>query len=252
MGARVPMIEEGIAMMSQGETDNPTVGRLVSLAIEGLVPMFDEQKQLFCYKLKKTDQGMVREGLSERYTMMTLMGLYRFHKGGGSPRFDTDRILAALLGNLNWIDNIGDLGVLLWMCAIVCPEKLPALESRLQHETALARFRDARRGVTMELAWFLTGLSYWAKAYPKQLPRLESLMSQTYNRLTKNQGARGFFGHLARSGSVVGMARGHVGSFADQVYPIYAFAQFARACGHEEAAERSLRCARAICEEQGR
>ena len=50
------------------QLDEPqaTIRRFVDLAVRGLVPMFDQEKQLFCYSLKKTDDGMVREGLSPR------------------------------------------------------------------------------------------------------------------------------------------------------------------------------------------
>ena len=78
---------------SQSEKAQATVQRFVALATRGLVPMFDEQKQLFCYSLKKTDRGMVQEGLSPRYTMMTLMGLHRLEEAGGIA--DRDRGCAA-------------------------------------------------------------------------------------------------------------------------------------------------------------
>src|SRR5271166_587345 len=138
-----------------------TVNRFIALAIRGLVPMFNPQRQLFCYKLKKTDSGMVQEGISRRYTMMTLMGLHRMERAGTKSPFDTQRILQALLSDLSWVDNIGDLGVLLWMCGIVCPERYAQLEPILPWKDALTRYRGARQVVTMELAWFLTGLSYW-------------------------------------------------------------------------------------------
>ena len=90
-----------------------TVQRLVALAIRGLVPMFDEQRKLFCYTRKKIDQGMVRDGLSPRYTMMTLMGLHRVEEAGGVSPIAVQPVLQALLANLDWVTDIGDLGVLL-------------------------------------------------------------------------------------------------------------------------------------------
>ena len=245
------MIDAKVATTPQTADVHATVTRFVSLATRGLMPMFDQQRQLFCYRLKKTDQGMVREGLSQRYTAMTLMGLYRLGQAGAVSPFDTESIFQPLLSDLSWVDNIGDLGILLWLCGVVCPERLGDLEKRLEIFTALTRFRGARQGVTMELAWFLTGLSYWGQAYPEKLPQLESVAFETYKMLTKNQGERGFFGHLSTSGSVAGLTRGRIGSFADQVYPIYAMAQFSRAYRHEEAANRALKCAVGICEVQG-
>jgi len=245
------MIEGKIAMMPQVEADQTIVHRFLALAVRGLIPMFNQQRQLFCNKLKKTHQGVVQEGISHRYTMMTLMGLRRLKQAGATHTFDEHRILNELLSDLTWIDNVGDLGVLLWLFGVAYPEFLPALEPRLNLPTALTRFRGARQGVTMELAWLLTGLSYCVLAYPEKSEQLERLAFETYTSLTMNQGERGFFGHLSTSRSLSGLSRGRIGSFADQVYPIYAMAQFSDAYGHEDAAHRAIKCAQAICEEQG-
>jgi len=239
-----------IAMPSPKQ-DQAAVSRLIALAVRGLEPMLDEDRQLFCYKLKKSEQGMIREGLSHRYTMMTLLGLHRLENAGTAHPFNTQRILQSLLSDLAWADNIGDVGVLLWLCATVCPERLPEIESQLKIESALERYRGAKDGVTMELAWFLTGVCYWGLAHPEKLASLKPLAFETYRMLIKNQGERGFFGHLSTSQSLMGLVRGRVGSFADQVYPIYAFTQFFRAYQSEEAVKRAMKCARGICEAQG-
>ncbi len=213
--------------------------------------MFDQQKQLFCYSLKKTDDGMVREGLSPRYTMMTLMGLHRLEEAGGTSPIEIAPVLKALLSNLDWVEDIGDLGVLLWTCALVAPERLAEIEGRIDLQTTLGRYRSAQRGVTMELAWFLTGLSNWALVCPEKLAGLRGLALQTLALLKKNRGEQGFFGHLARGGSVVGMTRGRIGSFADQVYPIYAMTRFSQAYQDEDALKMAVQCGRGLCEAQG-
>ena len=228
-----------------------TVQRFVALALRGLVPMFDQEKQLFCYSLKKTERGLVREGLSPRYTMMTLMGLHRVEEAGGVSSIEIKPALEALLANLEWVKDIGDLGVLLWTCALIAPERLAELEGRIELETALARYPSAKRGVTMELAWFLTGLSNWALACPEKQSRLKDLAFQTFALLKKNRGEQGFFGHLTRSASVSGMVRGRIGSFADQVYPIYAMTRFSQAYQEESALQMALQCGRGLCEAQG-
>ena len=213
--------------------------------------MFDQQKQLFCYKLKKSDDGMVREGISQRYTMMTLMGLHRLEESGRPAPFEKKSIWKALLSDLTWMDNLGDLGNLLWTCGVVSPERFADLDARLDLKTALSRYQGARKAVTMELAWFLTGVSYYAQTCPEMRSQLEPIALETFNILKRNQGERGFFGHLSTTSSLVGIARGRTGSFADQVYPIYGMAQFYRAFGNDEAAQRALKCANGICEEQG-
>jgi hypothetical protein len=245
------MIDTRVATTPQTEKDQATVSRFISLAVQGLVPMFVPQRQLFCHRLKKTDRGMVQEGISQRYTAMTLMGLHRLEQAGTVSTLDTKPILDALLSDLAWVDNIGDLGVVLWLCGIVCPERFAEVEHRLDPKTALTRFKGGRRGVTMELGWFLTGVSYWAQRDPKKSAELKPLAFETYRVLTKNQGEGTFFGHLSTSSSLAGIVRGRIGSFADQVYPMYGMAQFSKAYQHEEAAKRSLKTALGICEAQG-
>jgi hypothetical protein len=233
------------------EEARTTIQRFVALAVRGLVPMFDEQKQLFCYSLKKTGEGMAREGLSPRYTMMTLMGLHRFEEAGGTSPIAIEPVLHRLLENLDWVEDIGDLGVLLWTCALLAPEYLAELEGRISLETSLTRYRSAQRGVTMELAWFLTGLSNWVLACPEKRSGLRDLAFQTFALLKQNRGEQGFFGHLARGGSVIGMTRGRIGSFADQVYPIYAMTRFSQAYQEDSALRMALKCGRGLCEAQG-
>lgn len=228
-----------------------TVDRIVRLAIEGLPAMFDTNRKLFCYKLKKTQQGLIQEGISYRYTMMTLLGLHRYEQAGGTSPISVELVSNTLLSDLSWIHDIGDLGVLLWLCAVVAPDRLAKLEMQLPITDALSAYPGAQRGATMELAWFLTGLSYWGLAFPDQRPRLESLAMATFNRLKNNQGELGFFGHLSTSASMMGMVRGRIGSFADQVYPIYAMTQFFRAYRDEEAGKRALDCGLALCRAQG-
>jgi len=115
----------------------------------------------------------------------------------------------------------------------------------------LARYPSAKRGVTMELAWFLTGLSNWALACPEKQSRLKDLAFQTFALLKKNRGEQGFFGHLTRSASVSGMVRGRIGSFADQVYPIYAMTRFSQAYQEESALQMAVQCGRGLCDAQG-
>jgi hypothetical protein len=247
-----PEMKDAISLKApQLDQTQTTVQRFVDLAVRGLVPMFDQRKQLFCFTLKKTDDGMVREGLSPRYTMMTLMGLHRLEESGETSPIEIAPVLKALLANLDWVEDIGDLGVLLWTCALVAPEYLAEIEGRIELETALDRYSSAKRGVTMELAWLLTGLSNWALVCPEKLAGLRGLALQTLALLMKNRGEQGFFGHLARRGSVIGMTRGRIGSFADQVYPIYAMTRFSQAYQDENALKMALQCGRGLCEAQG-
>ena len=238
------------SQISQNRTDDMafTVKQAIDLAVMGLPQMFDEKSGLFCYRLKQTSNGLVRDGISRRYTIITLLGLNRLEESGRQSPIATASVLDKLLINLDWIDNIGDLGLLLWLSAAMAPERLASIESRLKLDDALTRYADAKQGRTMELSWFLAGLCHWALAVPAKAPHLKALTVETYGRVINNQGERGFFRHTPRNSGLSGKLRGWIGSFADQVYPIYALTHFYQAYKNQRAAEQALCCAHSLCE----
>lgn len=224
---------------------------LCDLAAGGLVPMFDGERGLFCNRVRLRSSGLVREGLSERYTIISLLGLGRAEAAGRRSEIDIQTVLGGLLEETTWIGNLGDLGLLLWLCALERPERLEQIIVRLDLPNALSRFPDGRERRTMELAWFLSGIAHAALVLPAIRLNLADPAVKVYGLLTKNQGDSGIFGHLAARNSVAGILRGRAGSFADQAYPIYALAQFANAYEERSALQAARKCADAICETQG-
>jgi hypothetical protein len=103
----------------------------------------------------------------------------------------------------------------------------------------------------MELSWYLAGLAHAVLASPMMKPSLLVAAEKTYDRLKRNQGRSGLFGHLSTTKSVAGLIRGAIGSFADQIYPIYAMSKYAVAFRAEEASRRALKCADVLCSSQG-
>jgi hypothetical protein len=230
---------------------NRDICELNRMSLQGLVPMFVAEKQIFDYRLVRTPQGMVSEGLSPRYTIMTLLGLRELERTGARTPFDAGAIYAALLRDTNWIQGAGDLGLLIWLVAVFAPDQLESVFQRFNLHTALDHYADVREARTMELAWFLAGLAHASLAAPEKQPALRNLADKTYQLLARNQGPSRFFGHLSTSKSLSGFLRGRVGSFADQIYPVYAMSKFAVAYQLEAPAKAALDCANAICEAQG-
>ena len=222
---------------------------LVALALRGLEPMYDFESRLFCHRLRKTSEGLVREGLSHRYTIMTLLGLLEAQSAGWSHSTDIDATAHQLLHDTDWVDNLGDLGLLLWLCGSMSKERLQEFYSQFDVSRALSRYPDACLRLTMELSWFLTGLVHAYRTEP--CSRLASVAAETSRRLQENQGPHGLFGHMAVAHSFRGVFRGRIGSFADQVYPMVALSHFARLFNDHPARESALGCARAICGRQG-
>jgi hypothetical protein len=214
--------------------------------------MFDANKQLFCYRLLRTDQGLVREGISPRYSVMTLLGLKELELTGVSSHFDIQATYASLVRNTSWVGGAGDLGLLIWLTATFEPDGLVELFRRFNCETALDCYPDAQESRTMELAWFLAGLAHAAEACPKLVGTVTDLCVETYHRIEENQGEYGFFGHMGAKKSLIGRLRGRIGSFADQVYPMYALSKFATVFHVEDPLGPALECATAICAAQGK
>jgi len=231
--------------------DDLRIRELNTLAIKGLAPMFDDRRMLFCNRLIRTDKGLEREGLSARYTLMTLMGLNRGERFGLRNPFDSQAILNGLLKNRTWLDNIGDLGLLLWTCALVSPDRFDEVYRNLDVPEAMGFYRDARAGNTMEMAWFLAGLAHGAFAGHRRIPGLADLAMKSFEAARKNQRRNGIFAHLTSGRGMTRAYRSRLGSFADQVYPIYAFSKFGSAFGHDEALKHAKDCADTICAAQG-
>jgi hypothetical protein len=227
------------------------IQNLIELASKGLVAMFDESRQLFCDRLVRRGRALHREGLSPRYTIMTLLGLRELERNGGPSPFDSAMLYRSFMSDLGWIRSAGDLGLVLWLTSAFAADEMDGLLRQQELATALERYPDAREGRTMELAWFLSGLAHATEAAPRLAGPLTDLAVETYHRLEENQGEHGFFGHLNTESSMSGRLRGRIGSFADQIYPIYAMAKFAVAFHVEDPLLPAKECAKAICSAQG-
>ena len=227
------------------------IKNLVGLATRGLVRMFDEEKRLFCHRLVRTEEGFIRVGHSPRYTMMSLLGLHELERSGGQSPFDTDSLYKSLVSDSSWMNSLGDLGLLIWLTAEFEPDQVESLCHRFNLDKALNQYSDARDGRTMELAWLLAGLAHSVRATPRLTVPLTDLARETCRLLLENRGAHAFFGHLNSKKSFTGRLRGRIGSFADQIYPIYAMSKFAKHFHIEAALTPARQCATAICKAQG-
>ena len=227
------------------------LNELCALAVEGLRPMFVASEQLFCYRRELIDDWLFCDGVSARYTIMTLLGLAAWERSGASSPIDTGRVMSRLLDNVGWLPGVGDLGLLLWLCAETSPKGVDQLLGEIDFEIALARFPDAREGSTTEVAWFLTGLSKTMLAMGQTPVKMRNAAIQAYELLRRNQGPAGIFGHIRTARTLAATLRSHIGCFADQVYPIVALTAYAELSGQTEALHRAKACVDAICRAQG-
>src|SRR5215471_13733821 len=96
------------------------IRRLCDLAARGLEPMFVPEEGLFCRRFIRqggASCSMVRDGLSYRYTIMSFLGLLEYEQSGGKSPIPLQAAIQRLVARETTPDNIGDLGLLLWLCA---------------------------------------------------------------------------------------------------------------------------------------
>lgn len=224
---------------------------IISIALSGLPQMLDDNEQVFCFRLKKSKTGnLSRESVSQRYTVMTMLGLLKAEAAGYTISVDKGPILKNLFSDVSWAHGVGDIGLLFWLCSNVDPDRLPALFRSLGGSSILHKFPDAREGRTMELAWLLTGLSLSVHVGFRSQGVVDLAVS-VREHLSLNQANTGLFSHLYAAGTLLGKVRARIGSFADQVYPIYALTQYAAALDAHGALDDALRCGETICNCQG-
>jgi len=224
---------------------------LKDLVLRGLPDMFDSDRQLFCSCLKREGNQIVRHGDSPRYTVITLLGLQQLKDAGEESPFEVNGILRLLLRYPEWVTNLRDLGLLIWLTALAEPDRLRKTYLDFNVERALKGYPGAEEGRTIELACFLAGLAHASLARSTDLPDVTDLVLEVFRRLQKNQGASGLFRHMTRKGVLGSVFQDRTGTFADQVYSIYALSRFAQAFQIYEPLVPALDCAGAICQLQG-
>ena len=217
------------------------VARLRRFALQGLARMYRPEEGLFVFRLRRTANGIVPEGLSRRYTAIALIGLCGEDEAAACSviKGRTRRDLAAqLLADGGRMDTVGDLGLILWAAHAA------GVGGRDQVLERLLGLRPVERTYpAVELAWVLTALSLDPAA------KVGDLRERLAHRLIASLDRRsGLFPHVLGDGRFV---RSHVSCFADLVYPVQALARYHQLTGERAALEAARRCGEQICRAQG-
>jgi hypothetical protein len=244
-------VQEQIEVLARTPGSRPDIPSLNALALRSLVSLFDEEEKLFARCAYLTKGGIQREVPSRKRTIIALLGLHRLAESGEAPPLDVRAIREAILADTSWVKSIGDLGLLIWFTAECDPERLGKLFNNFHFEKVLEAYEDARQACTGGLAWMLAGIAHARLACPGLLPDLTDIAVDTYHLLQDNQSEGGIFGHAASLGFLQQIFCNRMGTFADQMYAIYAFTAFARAFQIEEPLGSALRCANSIRVLQG-
>lgn len=222
------------------------VRRLLSVGRAGLAAGSEPSSGEFAQTLRRANgpgegQSARREGTSVRYTAIAALGLARLDVAAQCDalhgRTAADLARAVGVRALEQSDP-GAIALAAWAIAEVSGSVDGALFSRLDDILAF----DGPIP-TVDLSWILTAAV--AAGRPG-----EGLAELASSRLLAGQGPHGIFPHVLPADSQNRWRR-HVGSFADQVYPIQALARMFRISGDRELLEAAEATARRICDLQG-
>ena len=205
--------------------------------------MFCPEERLFVYRVIKSGDRLVSQGLGLRYTAIVVIGLAGEEKSAIHRTLKSaglHDICERMVKDIARAKNLGDAALTLWAC------NAAGYENRSEVMDTLIRLRpDENNYPTVELAWVLDALCL------EHSSRLDQLRSNIARRLIKSFNRHsGVFPHaIERAGDRL---RSHVSCFADMVYPIHALSNFAKHSGDPPALDAARKCADLICKLQGK
>ncbi|MCG3112827.1 MAG: hypothetical protein MCM46_13505 [Candidatus Manganitrophus sp. SB1] len=231
-----------------------TVRPLIELSIKGLERMWMKDQGLFCFTVRDGQNGPAPEGVSLRYTAITLLGLHRAATNGWPVPLDLKSILRQTIDAAPTTRNIGTLALILWAGAALTQKVDPKVEAAIRSHGPF--YQEAGNGVyaTTELAWLLIAMIEAAEITTgAERHRFEETAHLAYRLLKRNFNSRSslFAFSTQLSSSWTRPLRSRLGFFDGQVYGIYSFAQYARHFSDGEALSHAKHCAERICDFQG-
>ena len=222
-------------------TDSDTIARLRDMALRGLPRMFRPEEQLYVFCLRKTRDGIVPEGLSHRYTAITLIGLAAEEQGAARAAaggLSLHQVCDRLNQDIEQVSNLGDVALTLWAArAIGYPDR-----NRMWKQLVALQPLERAHPV-VEFSWTLDAACIDTDA-PEARELREGLARRILGSFSSNSRV---FPHVVGAGGT----RSHVSCFADMVYPIHALSNYARLTGDRPALEAAAAAAGKICELQG-
>ena len=218
------------------------VQRLRTLAIPALASMYQPEDQTFVFRVRLALGGIVPEGVSPRYTAITLIGLANEDASlvakvlaGTDPK----EVCHRLVRDVGRSENLGDVALLLWAAKAVGYSELAPIRKRLTELQPVERSHP-----TVEVAWALAALC--SDQHASHEAMRAALAARLLSAFEKRSGV---FPHILGGGN--SGLRSHVACFADLVYPVHALSWYVKLTGDPQAREAALQCANLFCHKQG-
>lgn len=239
--------ERAISLAARAPWIPNTISELVGVAERGLSKMHHDSGRAFAQTARGvlTPAGSVLrpEGDNLRYAGMAALGLgqlpvpaQQLVLGGGTA----GDLVAETARRANGHSDMGAVALACWASA----ELSGNFESGLLDQL-LARMKSGDPLPTVDAAWTLT-----AAVAARDLGDTSALQSLAADLLVAHEGGGALYPHIL-PGRAAGRFRGHIGSFADQVYPLQALARLAAASGEAAPLTSANRTADTLCRLQG-
>jgi len=220
------------------------VNAMRQMAVRALIRMYRPERRLFGFRIRRTRYGNMLKGISRRYTAISLIGL------AGESRETVGRVLAgqdifdvagSLIEEVQGTRDLGEAALAVWASRLLGHSQ--AGRAIMNLETMTPVNRDCPM---VELAWCLSSLTAGGMADGRY-----DLTKSIAERVKRSfHESSSLFPHRP-IGSTSSRWRGHIGCFADQVYPIQALSFYYQQTGDKEALAIARKCAEKICEKQG-
>ncbi len=220
------------------------VRRLIGIAVCGLPRTFIDEEFVFRVDGTRAQAGtwnLTPSGKSHRYGAIVALGLLRLpedaQRGVLSGKTCHD-LVSSLASRLDETTGLGDAALTCWAAAECRHEALPQTLDRL------AQLDDPERPTyVVDAAWTVSAL-----VAARSLAPVEAHLERARRRLLAARRSALFPRNTEGSAS---WYRGHVGSFADQVYPLQALARLHASSDDQSAFAAASAVAEAICTAQG-
>jgi len=226
------------------------VARLTDLALLGLAHGFDPPTGSFAQTIRGVaggaGVGAVAQGASDRYTAMAALGLSRVSTATQRAVLagvTAEDVVLRTIDRAVVSDDPGAVALSAWAAVEVAGATPTRLLDRLRRILA-----DGRPLPTVDAAWLLTAAVGAAELTGGAAGA--DLVESAAALLRRHQGPGGTYPHVLPP-ATQSRWRAHVGSFADQVYPLQALARAARLTGDAWMLDHANRTAAAICTVQG-
>ena len=215
------------------------VERMRRIALRGLPAMFSPRDALFVFRRSLRNGAIVNEGLSHRYSAITLIALARESQRDRDAALHGLDATTVLRQAASRSVTLGDVALACWAAVELQAQELQERLRRQLHELE----PDRRPCPTVDLAWALTALSVDPSGDARGLrDRVAQRLITLYDERS------GTFPHGA---GTTGALRSHVACFADQIYPVQALAEYVARTGDPRARTVAESAASHLCARQG-